>query len=137
MKDRLWDMPITNSTIKENYELPSSHAALCHQNKKAHAHASPLKCRKHSKNHNQNKLNVIIRKKQTHKELAQHLHTTCYSPRPSAFIKVIKNNQFISWPGLNAKLIDKHLPKSIATSQGHLISEKQGLQSTKQKKQSC
>ena len=78
MKDRLWDIPITYSTIKENYELLSSHAALHHQNKKAHAHASPLKCRKHSKkpNHHQNKLNVIIRKKQTHKELAQCLHTT-------------------------------------------------------------
>ena len=81
----------------------------------------------------QQKLNVITRNKQTHKELAQYLHATCLSPRPSAFIKAIKNNHFISWPGLNQQLIIKHLPKTIATSLGHLTSERQGLQSTKNK----
>jgi len=46
-------------------------------------------------------------------------------------IQAIKNNNLITWPGLTVNLITKHLPKSIATTQGHLKSEKQGLQSTK------
>ena len=77
------------------------------------------------------KLNVIIRKKQSKRQLAQYLHAACLSPTPSTMIQAIKNNNLITWPGLTVNLITKHLPKSIATTQGHLKSEKQGLQSTK------
>ena len=49
----------------------------------------------------------------------------------STFIQAIKNNYFISWPGLTTELIARNLPKSIATIQGYLKSERQGLQSTK------
>ena len=48
----------------------------------------------------------------------------------STFIRAIKNNNYISWPGLTADLISKHLPKSLATAKGHLNQERQNLQST-------
>ena len=53
------------------------------------------------------------------------------SPVPSTFIRAIANNNFISWPGLTPQLIKRHLSKKIATVQGHLKSERQGLQLTK------
>ena len=77
------------------------------------------------------KCNVIIRKKQPKSQLSQYLHATCMSPVPSTFLKAIRNNNFITWPGLTTELITKHLPKTIATVQGHLKTERQGLQSTK------
>ena len=63
--------------------------------------------------------------------MVQYLHATFLSPTPSTFIKAINNNHFISWLGLTANLIQKHLPKSIATLQGYMDTEQQGLQSTK------
>ena len=76
-------------------------------------------------------LSVIIRKKQTHMELAQYLHASCFSPVQSTFVKAIKNKHFKTWPGLTEQLINKHLPTSIATVQGHIHQQRQNLQSTK------
>ena len=64
-------------------------------------------------------------------ELAQYLHASCGSPRATTFIKAINNGNFLTWPGLNASLIKKQLPKSLATAQGHLNQERKNLQSTK------
>ena len=80
---------------------------------------------------NEYKANVILRKRQPKVTLAKYLHATCLSPVQSTFIKAIKNNQFISWPGLTPDLIQRNLPKVIATIQGHQKSERKGLQSTK------
>ena len=77
------------------------------------------------------KINIIIKKKQPKATLAQYLHATCFSPVPSTFIKAIQNNNFITWPGLTTKLIQRHLPPSIATEKGHIRQEYSGLQSTK------
>ena len=78
------------------------------------------------------KINVIIRKHQKHSDLAAFLHGCCGAPVPSTFIKGIQNNQFVTWPGLTAELIKKHLPPSRPTVKGHLHQESQHLQSTKQ-----
>jgi len=43
-----------------------------------------------------NKLNVIIRKRQTKQQLATYLHATCLSPTPRTFIQAIKQNNFIT-----------------------------------------
>jgi hypothetical protein len=40
------------------------------------------------------------------------------------------NNNFTTWPGLTNKLINKHLPKSIATAKGHLKHQGKNLCST-------
>lgn len=79
----------------------------------------------------EDKVNIIIYKKQTKRKLVQYLHATCFSPVSSTWIKAIENGNFISWPGLTANLVRKHLPPSIATARGHIRQEYQGLQSTK------
>ena len=80
-----------------------------------------------------NKANLIFRKKQTKVTIARYLHACCLSPPTSTFSKAISNNNFITWPGLTVNLIQKHLPKSMYTYQGHMHTERKGLQSTKEK----
>ena len=70
------------------------------------------------------KANVILRKKQTHVELATYLHAACYSPVPSTFIKAIKKGHFKTWPGLTPEIISKHLSSSLSTIKGHIVQER-------------
>ena len=77
------------------------------------------------------KLAVIIRKKETHRDLAKYLHAACFSPVNSTWTQAIKKNHFQSWPGLSPQLVDRHLPLSTATVRGHLHKQRQNLQSTK------
>ena len=79
-------------------------------------------------------LAVIIRKKQTHTELAQYLHSAAFSPITSTFTQSIQRNFFKTWPGLTPTIIKKHLPPVLATTQGHLHQERQNLQSTNKAK---
>jgi hypothetical protein len=65
-------------------------------------------------------LSMFAHQTTTKPELVQYLHASCYSPRPSTWIQAINNNQFTTWPGLTACRVTRHLPKSIATAQGHL-----------------
>jgi hypothetical protein len=57
-----------------------------------------------------------------------YLHCgACFSPTKSTWLKAINASYFATWPGLTAELLSKHLPKSIATSKGHLQQERQNL----------
>ena len=77
------------------------------------------------------KLQVIIRKEQTKQQLATFVHRVLGSPVESTLLKAMRNGHFTSFPAaFNKDLIRKHLPKSIATAQGHMKHEKQGWQST-------
>ena len=61
-------------------------------------------------------------------ELVHYLHAAYFSPVKSTFDRAIKNNHFASWPELTSGLIKNHLPRPVATVQGHLHQEIQGLQ---------
>ena len=63
----------------------------------------------------QHKMSIVIRKKQTHHDLVRYLHAACFAPVPSTWTKAIRNNNFITWPGLTVDLVNKHLPTSMAT----------------------
>ena len=77
------------------------------------------------------KLNIILRKDKTKKDLVTFFHGAMGSVVPSTWICAIKNDQFSSWSGLTADLVNKHLSLSIATAEGHQKKEFHGLQSTK------
>ena len=62
------------------------------------------------------KANVIIYKNNPKTKLALYHHTCCYSLTLSNFIKVIQNDNFLFWSGLKNKIIAKHLPPTITTS---------------------
>ena len=76
------------------------------------------------------KLNLIMHKNTTKTELATYLHACCFSPTARTFIRAIKNENFISWPGLTPSLTSK-MPLSPNTAKGHLTQERSNLQSTK------
>ena len=76
--------------------------------------------------------NGILRKMQTKKELAEYLSAACFNPSPSSFLQAIITKHFMSWPGLIVNLINKCLPKSIATAKGYLDQEFKNLQSIKE-----
>lgn len=75
-------------------------------------------------------LNVIIRKHTTKTTLENFLHEALIAPRTSTLIKAI-HNHLTTFPGLDAQLIQKHLPPSENTALGHIKQERHGLQSTK------
>ena len=77
------------------------------------------------------KISVILRKKETRKNLARYLHAACFSPVKSTWEKAIDNKKIVTWPGLTSSLIRHHLSLSPATVQGHLHSQRKNLQSTK------
>ncbi len=74
--------------------------------------------------------NGIIRKETSIHDLVNYLHACCFSPTKSTFLKAIKNDFLLSWPGLNPKTVRKYLKTPEATAKGHLDQEQQGLQST-------
>jgi hypothetical protein len=69
----------------------------------------------------------------TKSDLLQYLHAACYSPVTSTWLQAIRNNNFITWPGVTAPAVSKHLPPSIATTQGHLDLAPKNRRSTKPK----
>ena len=44
----------------------------------------------------ENKMSIIIKKKQTHHDLARYLHAACFAPVPSTWKQAIKNKKFIT-----------------------------------------
>ena len=115
-EDRLWDIPL-NQTKQSN---TSQHAMMVMGPSK---HPAELRC--------ENKLAVIIRKDKTKQDLVRYLHAALFSPVASTLLQAVKANTLTSWPGLTRELVSKHLPPVIATLQGHMQQERQGLQSTR------
>ena len=76
------------------------------------------------------KLNVIIRKDKTKRDLSGFLHKAVGSPVLSTLLKAVDNGHFVSFPGFTNDLFKKHLPPSVATPKGHLNQERQKTQST-------
>ena len=62
-------------------------------------------------------------------------HAACFSPTKHTFVEAIKRNEFASWPGLTADLVNKYLPKTEATVKGNIQQHYKGKQSTKKKQE--
>jgi hypothetical protein len=65
--------------------------------------------------------------------LITFLRAACGSPMPSTWTKAIDNSHFATWPGLTSNLVRKQLPKSMATSKGHLNQHQKNVRSTQPK----
>ena len=74
--------------------------------------------------------NGILRLDKTKEELALYHHATLGSPAPSTLLHAIRYRHLMTFPGLTNQLISKHLPKSIATTLGHLDQESNNICST-------
>jgi hypothetical protein len=59
------------------------------------------------------------------------LHATCFSPTTVTWTKAIDKGFFSSWPKITTTDVCKLLPKSLATTMGHLDQQRKNLRSTK------
>jgi hypothetical protein len=73
-----------------------------------------------------------VYKLKTQPKLIQYLHAAAGFPTKPIWIAAIKKKQFASWPGLTAKAVAKHYPKSKETM-NHGQKGRSGLWSTKPK----
>ena len=62
-------------------------------------------------------------------ELIKYLHH--FSPTTRTWIQAIKKGHFRTWPGVTVNAIKQYLPKSEATTLGHLDQQCKNIQSTK------
>jgi hypothetical protein len=67
----------------------------------------------------------------TQPELVCYHHAAAGFPTKPTWLKVIKNKQFASWPGIMADAVIKHFLESEKTHKGHGRKMPSGLQSTK------
>ena len=56
-------------------------------------------------------INVIIRQDTSNKYLAEYLYKSYLIPLLSTFNKAINNDQFITWPSMNDKIVGNNLKK--------------------------
>ena len=67
----------------------------------------------------------------TKSDLVRYLHRAAFSPVISTLIKAIDAGYYTTCPGLTSKIVRKHLPKALATAQGHLHQQRQNNRSIK------
>ena len=72
-------------------------------------------------------LNYIITKDKSKTDLVRYLHATAFSPSITTFIKAIKNENFITWPGIDTLNFATLLGTTKATELGHLDQERANL----------
>ena len=61
----------------------------------------------------------------------QYLYIAAFVPVVSSWTTAITTGFFTTWPGLTSALVQKHLPKSIATAKGRLCQDQQNVRSTR------
>ncbi len=61
----------------------------------------------------------------------RYYHVAAGFPTKPSWLKVIKNKQYASWPGLTWQAANKHYPEFKETLKGHGQKTKSGLRSTK------
>ena len=85
----------------------------------------------HYQTTNIKKGNSMIQLVHTNQDLIKYLHAESFIPVTSTFLQSIKRGHFWSWPNLTPKLVNKHLPNPMNTSQGHQRMQQNNIQSTK------
>jgi hypothetical protein len=59
-----------------------------------------------------------------------YLHSCCFSPVSDTWLNAIQNGHFATWPSVTVENVRKYLPKSDATSKGHMNQIRQNIRST-------
>jgi hypothetical protein len=62
--------------------------------------------------------------------LVHYLHKALFSPTKSAMLQAVKDGHLITWPGLTADAINKHLKLTPTTAMGHMNERCQNIRST-------
>ncbi len=62
-----------------------------------------------------------------------YLHAAAGFPTKDPWIKAIKHGNYMTFPGITTKTVNKHFPESVETQKGHMKKQRQNVRSTKQK----
>ena len=62
----------------------------------------------------------------------KYLHQCAFSPTTRTWLQAVKKGHFKTWPGVTVEAIQQYLPKSEATTLGHLDQQRKNIQSTRQ-----
>ncbi len=61
------------------------------------------------------------------------MHAICGYPVKSTWFKAIKAGNYVGWPMLNERNVQKYYPETIKTVKGHLNQMRKNVRSTKAK----
>ena len=61
------------------------------------------------------------------------MHAVCGYPVKSTWLKAIKAGNYVGWPMLNERNVQKYYPETIETEKGHLNQTRKNVRSTKAK----
>jgi hypothetical protein len=67
------------------------------------------------------------------KQAIKWMHAICGYPVKSTWLKAIKTGNYLGWPMLNERNVQKYYPKTIKTVKGHLNQTRKNMRSTKVK----
>jgi hypothetical protein len=67
------------------------------------------------------------------KQAIKWMHAIRGYPVKSTWLKAIKASDYVGWPMLNERKVQKYYPKTIETPKGHLNKMRKNVQSTKEK----
>ena len=67
------------------------------------------------------------------KQLIRYLHACAGYPTRETWVKAIRAGNYVSWPGLTVKKVNKFYPETDETPKGHMRQTRQGVRSTKEK----
>ena len=129
--DGLWDIPVAPTNIKSISTASSSNNITTTTKTKCFPEHALQKTSEKTPPISKNSINVIIRQDKSSHDLENYLHAACFSPTKKTFLKAIRRNHLLTWPGLTPDLVNKHHIDTVATAKGHLNQERAGLQSTK------
>jgi hypothetical protein len=59
------------------------------------------------------------------------MHTVCEYPVKSTWLKVIKAGNYVGWPMLTERNVQKYYPETTKTAKGHLKQTRKNVRSTK------
>ena len=61
----------------------------------------------------------------------RYLHGAAGFPTKATWLRSIRNGNYLSWPLVNVKNVNKYFPESEETQKGHMRNQRQGVCSTK------
>jgi len=136
---KLWRIPLTSNVTNQNTETVLLDSPDDRQSLNA-MYVVP------STEQIRNKLSILLDHRPDPKEAINHvydmpsiqpairyLHAAAGFPTKSTWLKAIRNNNYMSWPLLTVKNVNKYFPESEETQQGHMKSQRQNVRSTRVK----
>ena len=97
-----------------------------------HNHSTGLyeQCLPQTNNQTTRQANATLPTKNLEEHI-KYLHQCAFSPTPRTWMQAVRKGHFKTWPGVTVEAIQCYLPKSEATTMGHLDQQRKNIQSTK------